>query len=132
MKNRRRIAQAIVILGSVVVFVSAALHGTFGYQGVVGALVSAKVDPGVIGAEKAIWLIVSWHWIVICVLALVASFGRAAPRKAILLLCGLAVIVDAIAAYAGVGLFIGDELLAIAGVAILTAAAIFPSPITTH
>jgi hypothetical protein len=57
---------------------------------------------------------------------LAASFGRTAPWKVILVVCGIAVIGDAAGAFAAIGLFVGDELLTVAGVSILAAAALFP------
>jgi hypothetical protein len=128
MRNRKITAQALAALGSVLLLVSAALHGTLGYQGIVTALSEKAVDPTAVAALKAIWLIVSWHWIAIALLVPAVLFGRAAPRKVILVICGLAVIGDAVAGYSAIGLFIGDELLAVAGLAILSAAALFPAP----
>jgi hypothetical protein len=127
MQTRRRIAQGLVILGSAVLFLSAAFHGLLAYPQIVNAITGKVADPFVVGALKSIWLIVSWHWIVIGVIALVASFGPFAPRKVILSLCGLAAIVDAVAAFVGVGLFAGDASLTVAGIAILAGAALFPT-----
>jgi hypothetical protein len=50
----------------------------------------------------------------------------------ILLICGIAVIGDALSAFAAIGIFVGDELLAIAGVTILAAAALFQPPPANH
>jgi hypothetical protein len=132
MKNRKRSAQALAILGAVAMLVSAAFHGTLGYQGMVGGLAGKGVDPIIFAALKAIWLIVSWHWIAIAILVLASSFGRTAPWKVILSVCGIAVIGDALGAFAAIGAFVGDELLAIAGVSILAAAALFPPPLANH
>ena len=76
---------------------------------------------------QAVWEMAAWHWLVIGILTLVACFARSGPRRLILLLCGLLPLVDAIAGYAAIGPFIGDELLAVAGAAILAAAALLPA-----
>ena len=54
------------------------------------------------------------------------------PRRALLLLCGLVVFLDAAGAYFAIGLFIGDELLAVAAIAFLAGAALLPSSLTNH
>lgn len=132
MTNRKRSAQALAILGAVAMLVSAAFHGTLGYQGIVAALAGKGVDPTVVAALKAIWLIVSWHWLAIATLVLASSFGRMAPWRVVLLVCGIAVIGDALGAFAAIGIFVGDELLAVAGVSILAAAALFQPPQANH
>jgi hypothetical protein len=128
MKNRKRGAQALAILGAVAMLVSAAFHGTLAYRAIVAALSGKGVDLAIVAALKAIWLIVAWHWLAIAVLVLAASFGRTAPWRAVLSVCGIALIGDALGAFAAIGAFVGDELLAIAGVSILAAAALFPQP----
>jgi hypothetical protein len=132
MKNRKRSAQALAILGAVAMLVSAAFHGTLGYEGVVAALSQKGVDPTIVAALKAIWLIVSWHWLAIAILVLASSFGRTAPWRVVLLVCGIAVIGDALGAFAAIGIFVGDELLAVAGVSILAATALFQPPQANH
>jgi hypothetical protein len=116
----------------VVLFAGAALHGVLGYPAVSGALHGTGVPPGMISALKVVWLMVSWHWIAVDILALIAAFARTWPHRAILLLCGLVALVDAAGAYSALGLFIGDELLAVAALALLASAALFPPPATQH
>jgi hypothetical protein len=85
-----------------------------------------------ISALKVVWLILSWHWIAVDILALIAAFARTWPHRAILLFCGLVAFVDAAGAYSALGLFIGDELLAVAALAFLASAALFLPPATQH
>ena len=132
MQNRKRIAQALVVLGSLVLFVGAALHGIAGYREVFGALRGTDVPPRLISVFKTVWLFVSWHWIAVGIFALIAAFARQSPRRTILLLCGLVPLVDAVGAYSAIGLFIGDELLAVAALAFLASAALFPPTPTQH
>jgi len=130
MQIRKRIAQALVVLGSLVLLVAAALHGILGYPAVFGALAGTAVPNRIIGAFKAVWVFVSWHWIALDIFALIAAFARTLPRRAILLLCGLVPLVDAVGAYSAIGVFIGDELLTVAALAFLASAALFPPPPT--
>lgn len=132
MNKRKRGAQSLAILGTVALLVSAAFHGTLGYQGVVAALAGKAIDPQIVSALKAIRQIVGWRWIATAILAFAASFGRTAPWRVILVVCGIAVIGDAVGAFAAIGLFAGDELLTTAGVAILAAAALFPPSPANH
>jgi hypothetical protein len=132
MQNRKRIAQGLVALGSLALLVCAALHGIAGYHAVFGALQGTDVPPRLIPAFKAVWLFVSWHWIAVDIFALIAAYGQTSPRRTILLLCGLVPLVDAAGAYYAIGLFIGDELLAVAALAFLASAALFPPPPTQH
>jgi len=132
MQNRKRIAQALVALGSLVLFVGAALHGIAGYREVFGALRGTDVPPRLISVFKTVWLFVSWHWIAVGIFALIAAYARTSPRRTILLLCGLVPLVDAAGAYSAIGLFIGDELLAVAALAFLASAALFPPTPTQH
>ena len=132
MQNRKRIAQGLVALGSLVLFVAAALHGILGYRAVFAALHGIDAPPRIISALKVVWLMVSWHWIAVGILALIAAFARTWPRRAILPICALVALVDAAGAYSAIGLFIGDELLAVAALALLAGAALFPPPPTQH
>jgi len=126
MQNRKRIAQALAAIGSLVLFISAALHGIGGVREGFGALRGTGLPHPLISAFEAVWLFASWHWIAVGVLALIAAFARTSPRRTILLLCGLVPLVDAVGAYYALGLFIGDELLAVAALAFLASAALFP------
>jgi hypothetical protein len=132
MQNRKRIAQALVVLGSLVLFVGAALHAIAGYPAVSGALQGTEVPHRIISALKAVWLFVSWHWIAVDIFALIAAFARTSPRRTILLLCGLIPLVDAAGAFYAIGPFIGDELLTVAALAFLASAALFPPTPTQH
>jgi hypothetical protein len=132
MQNRKRIAQALVALGSLVLFVGAALHGIAGSRVAFGVLRGTDIPPRIASALKAVWLFASWHWIAVDIFALIAAFARTSPRRTILLLCGLVPLVDAAGAYYAIGLFIGDELLAVAALAFLASAALFPPTPTQH
>lgn len=128
MRSRQRIAQALIVLGSVVLFVVGTVHGFAGYPEISRALAGTAIPGKLIGGLKLVWLLGSWHWITLGVIALVLAFGKAALRRALLLLCGLIVLVDAALAFAAVGPFIGDELLTVAAAALLVGAILFPPP----
>jgi hypothetical protein len=131
MKNRKRIAQALVILGNLALLALAVGHAWNGYPAVSQIASEAQTTPLLAAGLKVIWLLVSWHWVALGIIALAVSFGRRAPHRVVLSLCGLVVLVDAAATLVRLGWFIGDELAAIAAFALLAAAALFPSRITT-
>ncbi|MDE2135106.1 MAG: hypothetical protein KGM97_07355 [Alphaproteobacteria bacterium] len=127
MKTRERAAQGLVVIGSLILVAAAALHDVTGYPGLVRALSAANLRPFLEGSFKAFWLLMSWHWIAIGVIALVVSYGGARSRKLVLLLCGLLPLVDGIGTSIAVGWFFGNEMLSLAGLVIVAAAALFES-----
>ncbi len=127
MKNRERAARGLVVIGSLILFAAAALHDFTGYPGLSRALSTANLRPFLEGSFKAFWLLMSWHWIAIGVIALVVCYGGARSRKLVLLLCGLLPLVDGIGTSITVGWFFGNEMLSLAGLTIIAAAALFES-----
>ena len=125
MQNRKRVAQALIVLGSLVLFLVGAVHGLAGYPQISGALAGTAIPGKIIGGLKLVWLLASWHWITLGIIALVLAFSKTALRRALLLLCGFIVLADAALAFAAVGPFIGDELLTVAAIALLAGAALF-------
>jgi hypothetical protein len=126
-KNRRRISQALVILGNFALINLAVLHAWSGYPAVSQIAAETQTAPRFAAGLKVIWLLVAWHWVAFGIIALAVSFGRRAPHRVVLSLCGLAILVDAAATLARIGWFIGDELAAVAAVAILAASVLFPA-----
>ena len=125
-RDRKQIAQGFVILAALFLFASGAFHAYGGVIGVFPALRSSNLSPAVVAAVRVIWLIVSYHWILLGILVLIFAFSRNTPRRLLLLLSGLIPLVDAAGAYYAAGLFIGVELLAAAAGLLLLAALLFP------
>jgi hypothetical protein len=127
MQNRKRIAQILVSLGGLILFAGCALRGIFGYRGIFDALRGTTAPQDVIRGLKAVWFIIAWHWAVLGVVALLAAFLRTAPRRIILLLCGIVALADAAGMYAALGVFIGNEMIFGSAVAFFTGAVLFPA-----
>ncbi|HEV1995205.1 MAG TPA: hypothetical protein VGR03_12825 [Candidatus Acidoferrum sp.] len=125
MKNRERIARGLVVIGSLSLFAPAALRDFTGYPMLSRALGTVNPRPFLEGSSRAFWHLLSWHWVVIGVLALVVSYGGTKLRKFAVLLCGLLAFMDAIGTIIAVGLFLGNELLILAALAFLAAAVLF-------
>jgi CHASE2 domain-containing sensor protein len=127
MPSRERTAQGLVISGSLILFATAALHGFAGYPALSRALSGTNLRPFLGRGLRALWLLVAWHWVAVGIVASVVAFRGRSARRLVLLLCGLFAWVDAIGVFVAVGLFVGNEMLTLAGLAIMCGALLFPS-----
>jgi hypothetical protein len=127
MQSRKRTAQFLVCLGSLIMIAGCALHSTLGYRAIFGPLDQIAAAHELVHGLKSIWFIFAWHGVVIGILALIAAFVRTAPHRPILFLCGIVPLADSIVMYAFLGPFIGDEIVFASAVAFLAAAALFPA-----
>jgi hypothetical protein len=127
MKGRKRTAQVLAILGSVILFAGAALHSVLGSRVVFAALDASNGPPDIVHGLKAVWLIVAWHWTVIGIVAIAAAFSQLRIRRAVVLLCGIVLLADGAGMYAALGIFIGNAMIFAAAIAFLAGAALFPS-----
>lgn len=123
----KRIGRALACLGSLILFVGAALHSTLGYRAIFGPLQGTAAPQENVQGLKTIWFLYAWHGVAIGIVALLAAFVRGLPHRAILLVCGIITLGDAAGIYAALGVFIGDEISFSCAVAFLAAAALFPS-----
>ncbi len=89
------------------------------------ALGTANLKRFLEGSFRAFWLLVSWHWVAIGVIVLVVSYVVTKLRKFVVLMCGLLILVDAIGTIIAVEFFFGNEMLSLAGLALLSAVAFF-------
>lgn len=64
------------------------------------------------------FLLVGWGWIVVALFALTA-FTRTRLRKALVLFCGIALLVDTGLMLHFIGVFLGNELIGIAALLLL-------------
>jgi hypothetical protein len=123
--RRNKAARILVTLGSVVLFATAILHFFAGYRTGFPALAGSNLNLGLQTAFRVVFLSVAWHWIVLGIIALVAAFKAAVPRKALVLLCGLGVLIEAVAGAVIMGIFIGNESIGAAAVLIIIGGLLF-------
>jgi hypothetical protein len=129
MNGRQKAARFLVAFGSVVLFASAALHCFAAYSKVLSpALAASNLSPSLQVALRVIFLSVGWHWVVIAIVALMAAFTETKLRKALVLLCGLAVLLEAGVGASMMGLFIGNEMIGTAAILIVAGGLLFESP----
>lgn len=111
MNARNRAGQILVASGSVVLFAAAALHFRAGRSMGFPALAASNLDVGLQSAFRVVFLSVGWDQVLFGVIAAVAAFRAGAGARAVVLLCGLGILVEAVGGTAAMGIFIGNELL---------------------
>ncbi len=67
-------------------------------------------------AFRVVFLSVAWDWIVLGFVAMVAAFTAAPRRRTLVLICGLGVLIEAVAGAAVMGVFIGNEMIGAAAI----------------
>lgn len=125
MDGRNKAARAFVILGSLVLLASAALHCFAGYKQGFPALAASNLNPGLQAAFRVIFLAAAWHWLVITIIALLAAFTQTRLRKVLVLFCGLAVLFEAAAGASMMGFFIGNEMIGAAALLLICGGLLF-------
>ena len=111
MTTRRTVSRTLITLGCIVLFVSAAMH-CVAYQKLSAPVVHASNLPIPMQSVFEIaFLSMAWSWIVLAVVVLVVTFGEARLAKAITLICGFAVLIQAVLIVPILGFFIGNEMI---------------------
>lgn len=125
MDGRNRAARAFVVLGSVVLLASAALHSFAGYHNALPALTASNLNPGLQQALKVVFFSLGWHWVVIAMVALTAGMTETTLRRPLVMLCGLAVLLEAGVGASIMGFFIGNEIIGAAALLLLCGGLLF-------
>jgi hypothetical protein len=125
MNRRNKAARVFVILGGVVLFASAALHCFAGYSKVVPALATSNLNPGLQAGFRVVFLSLGWHWLVTAIVALLAGVTETRLRKTLVLLCGLAVLLEAGVGASMMGFFIGNEMIGAAALLLVCGGLLF-------
>jgi hypothetical protein len=125
MNRRNKAARVFVILGGVVLFASAALHFFGGYSKVFPALTTSNLNPRLQAAFRVVFLSLGWHWLVTAIVALLAGVTETRLRKTLVLLCGLAVLLEAGVGASMMGFFIGNEMIGAAALLLVCGGLLF-------
>ena len=124
--RRNKAARISVSLGSLVLVTSAALHCFAGYSKVASpALAASNLDPGLQAAFRVIFLSLGWHWFVTAMVALLAGLTETRLRKALVLICGLAMLLEAGVGASMMGFFVGNEMIGAAALLLVFAGLLF-------
>ncbi|HEV2289000.1 MAG TPA: hypothetical protein VGR81_08615 [Candidatus Acidoferrales bacterium] len=125
MNGRDKAARFFVILGCVVLFVNAALHCVGGYKAGFPALSASNLDPHLQAAFRVVFLSLAWQWVVTAVVALLAGITHTRLRRILVLFCGLAVLVEALAGASMMGFFLGNEIIGAGGLLLVCGGLLF-------
>jgi hypothetical protein len=118
-------ARGLIIAGSVILFVTALLHGS-GYPKLGAEMASSNARPLLVSAFKALWLVFSAHLIVLSLIFVTAS--RIPGGKRIVLIGLLIPAFDVVLLFHFLGLlFIGTISVALAGVLLLAGGLMLPN-----
>jgi hypothetical protein len=123
--DRIKAARTLVVLGSIVLIASAALHCFAGYPGFSQAIGAANVNASLIAVSRTVFLLVGWDWFVIAAIVLIAALTKTRIGKPVVVLCGIALLVSTAICLRFIGPFIGDEMLGGAAVFILLGGSLF-------
>jgi hypothetical protein len=127
MNTRNKTARILVVVGALVLFASAALHTVAAYPRLSAALAASNLNSSLQSALRAVFLLVGWEWIVIAAVALLAAFNESKLRKILVLLCGVAVLIETAITLRFIGVFVGNEMIGSAAVLLIIAGLLFDS-----
>lgn len=100
-------------------FVAAAIHCFGAYPRLSSALAASNLSGSLRPALRAVFLLVAWQWIVIALVALLATFTPPKPFKALIVLCSIALFFETALTLKFIGVFLGNELLGSAAALLL-------------
>lgn len=119
MTTRRTLSRTLFTLGCVLLLAAAAMH-CVAYQKFAAPAVHASNLPI---AQQSVFeiafLSMAWSWLVLALIVLVVTFGEARLGKPIALICGFAVLIQAVFTVPLVGFFIGNEMIGVASLLII-------------
>lgn len=124
MNGRNTVARVLVALGAIGWFVTAVFH-LKDYSKDTAKLTALSYPLQ--SSFRTLFLMVGWDWIVVAVVALLAAFTETTLRKVLVLLCGVAGLVQAALALAIMGIFLGTELMWPAAISLVVGGLLFRS-----
>jgi hypothetical protein len=126
MMTRRTIARTLVTLGCVVLLLAATAH-CFAYLKFSAPAVQASNLPMALQSVFEIAILsMAWSWIVLALIVLVITFRKTRLSKPIGLICGFAVLIQAVSTVPVVGFFLGNEMIGAASLLIVIGCFLFP------
>jgi hypothetical protein len=111
MTNRRTVSRVLVTLGCIVLFVAAAMHCVAYVTFSAPAVHASNLPSALQSVFEIAFLSMGWSWLVLAIIVLVVTFGEARLGKPIALICGFAVLIQAVWTVPMVGLFVGNEMI---------------------
>lgn len=128
MNNKNGLARLLIILGAVVLFLSAGVHTFAAYPRVVVAVDASNLSPTLKAAFRAVFILVGWNWLAIGLLALFTALRTGKPGKLLALFLAASILVETGLSLAMMGVFVGNELLAAAAALLLAGGLLLKEP----
>ena len=116
-------ARWLILLGSIILFCAGCMH-VIGYSFLIPVLAKAGLDPKILGALKAVWLVFSVELLVLS--PAFVWISRRPGARSLLLFLSLIPVIDAVLMYYFVGPFIGDYLVTAGAVLLVAGAWLLP------
>lgn len=123
--TRHRVSRTFVTLGCVVLLVAAAMHCLAYLKFAAPAVHVSNLPIAQQSVFEIAFLSMAWSWIILAVIVLVVTFGKARLGKPIALICGFAVLIQAVFTVPMVGFFIGNEMIGAASLLIIIGCSLF-------
>jgi hypothetical protein len=111
--------KVLLLLASITLIATSALHA-LGYAPISKLLAGSNLPGPWVGGVRGLWVEFSMHLVVIAVLLAVAATRPLPGTRVVVLVCGLALAVDAVVLGAFIGLFVGTVMLSVASLLTLT------------
>ena len=128
MVSRPALSRTLLTVGCIVLLVSAVMH-CFAYHNFSAPAVHASNLPVALQSVfELAFLSMAWSWLVLAVVVLVATFGQGRLGKPVTLICGFAVLIQAIFTVPVLGLFTGNEMLGAASLLIIIGGSLLQRP----
>ena len=125
MTTRRTVSRSLVMLGCVVLLVAAAMHCLAYVKFSAPAMHASNLPIALQSVFEVAFLSMAWSWIVLALIVLVVTFREIRLDKPIALICGFAVLIQAVFTVPMVGFFIGDEMIGTASLLIIIGCSLF-------
>jgi hypothetical protein len=119
MITRRAVSRTLVTLGCIVLLVAAAIHCLAYLKFSAPAVHASNLPIALQSVFEIAFLSMAWSWIVLSLVVVAVTFGEARLGKPIALICGFAVLIQAVFTVPMVGIFIGNELIGAASLLII-------------
>ena len=128
MITRRTVSRTLVTLGRVVLLLAAAVHGLAYLKFSAPPVHASNLPIALQSVFEIAFLSMAWSWIVLALIVLVVTFGEARLGKPIALICGFAVLIQAVFTVPMLGFFIGNEMIGAASLLIVSGCLLFHGP----
>ncbi len=125
MMTRRTVSRILLTLGCVLLLVAAAVHCLAYLKFSAPAVHASNLPIPQQSVFEIAFLSMAWSWIAFALIVLVVTFAQTRLRKPIALICGFAVLLQALFTVPLVGFFIGNEMIGAASLLIIIGSSLF-------